>query len=266
MKTALDQSLAEEYTSKSQQTRVVTETWAEENLYCLNCDSDRIEAHRPGKKVEDFLCPSCGRRIQLKAKRGTHGNKVASSAYQPTIEAIRNDEVPDYAFLSFDPSEWQVTHLFVVPGQFITPTVVEKREPLSSNAERSGWVGSNIRLDRIPEIGRIELVSGSQHSPRSVARREFEQAKFLSGRTVSTRGWTAAVMDCLDDLPIEPGDQFELADVYQFEDRLSRMYPENQHVRAKIRQQLQVLRDEGLVDFLGNGTYRLRWVDDRNRR
>lgn len=44
------------------------------------------------------------------------------------------------------------------------------------------------------------------------------------------------------------------------------MYPENQHIRAKIRQQMQVLRDEGFIEFLGNGEYRLRWVDDRDRR
>jgi len=30
------------------------------------------------------------------------------------------------------------------------------------------------------------------------------------------------------------------------------------HVRDKIRQQLQVLRDLGLLDFLGSGSYRLR--------
>ena len=71
-------------------------------------------------------------------------------------------------------------------------------------------------------------------------------------------------MDCIDDLPVRPGEQFELEDVYAFEDRLAETYPENRHVRAKIRQQLQVLRDEGLVEFLGDGEYRLRFIDDRD--
>jgi len=31
----------------------------------------------------------------------------------------------------------------------------------------------------------------------------------------------------------------------------------NAHVRDKIRQQLQVLRDLGLLEFLGSGSYRL---------
>jgi hypothetical protein len=34
-------------------------------------------------------------------------------------------------------------------------------------------------------------------------------------------------------------------------------YPKNWHVRDKIRQQLQVFRDKGFLEFLGSGTYRL---------
>lgn len=261
----LDPTVADGYSSKSQRSRVITETWAEENLYCLNCGADTIEAHRPGKRVEDFRCPSCDRRIQLKAKRGGHGKKVANSAYEPKMEAIRANEAPDYAFMSFDPDSWRVTELFLVPGHFMTPAVVEKREPLSSDARRSGWIGSNILLDRIPEAGRIEVVEDSEPIPRSDVRRKFEQTAFLSVEGTTTRDWTTAVMDCIDDLPVRPGERFMLVDVYGFEDRLAEMYPENQNIRAKIRQQLQVLRDEGFVEFLGNGEYRLRRVDDRDQ-
>lgn len=263
MDLALDPTLAEGYTSKAQRSRVITESWAAANLYCLNCDVDRIEAHRPGKRVEDFLCPSCDRRIQLKAKRGGHGRKVSNSAYEPKMEAIHANEAPDYAFMSFDPGAWRVTDLFLVPGHFLTPSVVEKRKPLSSDARRSGWVGSNILLDRIPEAGRIEVVEDGEAVPTEEARNRFEQTAFLSDQDTSSRDWSTAVMDCIDELNLQPGGRFELAEVYDFEDRLANMYPENQHVRAKIRQQLQVLRDEGLIEFLGSGEYRLRWIDDR---
>jgi type II restriction enzyme len=263
MDIALDPSIAEGYDSKAQQTRGITEHWAEENLYCLNCEADRIKSHRPGKKVEDFFCSACDRRVQFKATRGSHGNKVTGAAYEPTMEAVRNDDAPDYAFMSFDPDSWRVTDLFVVPGRFLTPSVIEKREPLSSDARRSGWVGSYILLDNIPEVGRITLVqAGEVISPEEV-RQQFEQTTFLSRKEISSRDWTTAVMNCIDELPARPGDEFTLEDVYEFEDRLAEMYPENQHVRAKIRQQLQVLRDQGLIDFLGDGEYRLRWVDTR---
>lgn len=260
----LDPSVAEGYTSKAQRSRVITEQWGENNLYCLNCEVDGIEAHRPGKKVEDFFCSSCDRRIQLKAARGGHGRKVASSAYQPKIEAIHENNAPDYAFMSFDPNAWRVTELFIVPSHFMTPKVIEKRKPLSSDARRAGWVGSNILLDRIPEAGRVSLIENEEAVPRDEAREKFKQTLFLSNKNLETRNWTTAVMDCIDELSVQPGGRFELADLYEFEDQLDEMYPENQNIRPKIRQQLQVLRDEGFLEFLGNGEYQLRWVDARD--
>jgi hypothetical protein len=50
-------------------------------------------------------------------------------------------------------------------------------------------------------------------------------------------------------------DTFDLDEVYAFEERLSALYPNNQHVKPKIRQQLQVLRDHGYLEFLSKGRY-----------
>lgn len=174
MDLALDPGVAEGYSSKAQRSRVITESWAAKNLYCLNCAIDQVDAHQPNKRVEDFLCPSCDRRIQLKASRGGHGNKVANSAYGPKMEAIHSNEAPDYAFMGFDLDAWRVTELFVVPGHFMTPSVIEKRKPLSSDARRSGWVGSNIPLDHIPEASHIHLISDGTPHPREEARSQFE--------------------------------------------------------------------------------------------
>lgn len=49
---------------------------------------------------------------------------------------------------------------------------------------------------------------------------------------------------------------FTLNEVYKFENELQFKYPHNNHIRAKIRQQLQFLRDKGVIEFLGNGKYR----------
>lgn len=55
-----------------------------------------------------------------------------------------------------------------------------------------------------------------------------------------------------------PGDEFTLREVYGYEDVLSERHPDNNYVRAKVRQQLQVLRDRGVLEFLGGGEYRVR--------
>ena len=47
-----------------------------------------------------------------------------------------------------------------------------------------------------------------------------------------------------------------LEEMYQFADELQSKHIENHNIKAKIRQQLQILRDKGFIEFLGNGHYR----------
>lgn len=50
--------------------------------------------------------------------------------------------------------------------------------------------------------------------------------------------------------------KFALQDVYAFAASLQKLHPANRHVLDKIRQQSQVSRHLGLVEFLGYGRYR----------
>lgn len=55
------------------------------------------------------------------------------------------------------------------------------------------------------------------------------------------------------------GREFTLLDLYEFESDLEQLHPRNKNVRAKIRQTLQYLRDDRLVEFLDDrGSYRVR--------
>lgn len=66
--------------------------------------------------------------------------------------------------------------------------------------------------------------------------------------------WKDDILECLDKIDTEV---FTLSDFYQFEEHLSRLHPNNNHIRAKIRQQLQVLRNDGIIEFVDNaGTYK----------
>ena len=49
--------------------------------------------------------------------------------------------------------------------------------------------------------------------------------------------------------------EFSLQDVYNYSLSLERLFPDNNHIRDKIRQQLQLIRDDGIIVFLGNGKY-----------
>jgi type II restriction enzyme len=53
------------------------------------------------------------------------------------------------------------------------------------------------------------------------------------------------------------GESFTLDDVYSFEPHFAGLYPRNDHVKDKLRQTLQHLRDHHLVEFVDDrGTYR----------
>ena len=49
---------------------------------------------------------------------------------------------------------------------------------------------------------------------------------------------------------------FTLEQMYRFEEMLAIKHPDNHHVKDKIRQQLQMLRDNGIIEFIGRGHYR----------
>ncbi|MCC6499270.1 MAG: hypothetical protein IT313_03275 [Anaerolineales bacterium] len=51
---------------------------------------------------------------------------------------------------------------------------------------------------------------------------------------------------------------YSLNDVYAFEGFLKAKHPLNNNVQAKIRQQLQFLRDKNAIQFLGRGRYRMK--------
>ncbi|MCD6377706.1 MAG: hypothetical protein J7L99_02510, partial [Planctomycetes bacterium] len=53
------------------------------------------------------------------------------------------------------------------------------------------------------------------------------------------------------------GEVFELDDIYRLESYFSALYPRNRHVRARLRETLQILRDQGFIEFVNyHGMYR----------
>jgi hypothetical protein len=66
------------------------------------------------------------------------------------------------------------------------------------------------------------------------------------------RSWKVVVGEIVLSLPRE----FSLASVLAHRDELQRQFPSNHFVDAKIRQSLQLLRDQGLLQFVRPGVYR----------
>ena len=69
-------------------------------------------------------------------------------------------------------------------------------------------------------------------------------------------GWKLEVFNCLDSIENRT---FSLEEAYAFEDVLTDKYPNNHNIKDKILQQLQYLRDLGLIEFKVRGVYRKLW-------
>lgn len=249
---ALPDAAPAHWKSASRRAGADTEAWAARELYCVACDADRLSAHRVNQKVEDFHCPDCDARYQLKAKQGRYGASVTNSDYARKMAAIAAGTAPNYTFLSYAPEAGLVTDLFLVPRHFMVESVVRPRNPLKPPHPRAGWVGSTILLGDLPPDARLPLVVASKPRRASDVRRDFKRFAFLDDKPAESRGWTTDVLACVRRL----GPRFTLDDVYAFEDELAAKHPANRNVRPKIRQQLQVLRDKGVVAFEGRGVYR----------
>ena len=241
------------YTSKSQLARVMTESWMASNGYCLACDSERILPTLANTQARDFECRDCGHPYELKSASRPFGMKIVDGAYASMIRRIEDGSVSTFLLLRYSPSS-TVTDLVAIHHSLITREVIQERKPLSPSARRAGWIGCNILLGGIPPEGRITIIENNISVPRASSRALFGATERLGKQPIGNRSWSRALLNCLHQLPTP---RFTLEQTYRFEGELSLQYPENKNVRPKIRQQLQVLRDAGLVIFEGRGTYRL---------
>lgn len=246
--------LGRAYKAGSQIARVLSEDWCGRELYCAACNSDRLSSSKVNTPAVDFVCPACRQPFQLKSLKAWNQKKIVDAGYDSMLRAIRSDKVPNLLVLQYS-GDWLVKNLLLIPSVFFSETIIEKRTPLSSKARRAGWVGCNILLDRIPQDGKIAVVSNGSIVAEQQVRQEFSRIRKLADVPPAVRGWTLDVLTTVRRLGKV---RFSLQELYQLEPCLQRTHPRNQNVRPKIRQQLQVLRDLGLIEFTSPGNYAVR--------
>ena len=246
-----NQSLAKNYKSPSQIIRVLSEDWVASHSYCPNCNTQPLAEFTNNQPVADFYCSKCNEEYELKSKKAKLSNIINDGAYDTMIERINSDNNPNFFFLTYS-AQLSVNNFLIIPKQFFKSDMIVKRKPLSVTAKRAGWVGCNIDLRQVPESGKVFLVKNQQVIPRNNVTEQFQKTLFLRKQSTASRGWTLDVWQCIDRLE----DSFSLNQVYAFADLLKLKHPDNHHIKDKIRQQLQMLRDRGIIEFLGRGHYR----------
>ena len=146
-----------------------------------------------------------------------------------------------------------VLNLLVIPKHYFIDEIIEKRKPLSNIAKRSGWIGCNILLQNIPSTGKIFLIKNGAVENKRTVLNNWSKTSFLANQKKESRGWLIELLKIIDNIQSK---EFKLSDVYSFENYLKDKFPKNNFVKDKIRQQLQILRDKGILEFKGGGVYK----------
>ncbi|HXT40957.1 MAG TPA: DpnI domain-containing protein, partial [Candidatus Angelobacter sp.] len=222
------------YSSGSQSARAWTERWVHDWVYCPNCGNQKIDPFPNNSPVADFFCGACSEEYELKSQRNRFGDKVLDGAYDAKCERLAASNNPSLFLLNYDLKRLSVLNLLIVPKHFFIPEIIEKRKPLAATARRAGWVGSKILLGQIPESGKIYILKDGVPQSKDAVLAEWHKTLFLRSESLEARGWLIEVMRCVESIGKR---DFEIDDVYAFDEHLSRLYPGNQNVRPKIRQQ-----------------------------
>jgi type II restriction enzyme len=240
------------YKSASQRARVASENWVAQNFFCPHCLAP-LHKTANNTKAKDFVCHACAQGFELKSKRGAFHNRVVDGAYHAMLAAVEASKAPNLLLLSFS-DDFRVKDLVAVPNRFLVKEIIIPRKPLGAHCRRAGWQGCSLDIGLLPPEGRIPCVKDFAFIPGERIKRVWDKTAFLDRGERASRGWLTVTMSLVRRLKKE---RFVLADLYALENLAQRVFPDNRHVKAKLRQQLQALRDVGWLEFEGKGKYRL---------
>ena len=246
-------ALAVGYKSGSQVARVLTEDWLARNMYCPICGELAIQRAEANAPVKDYVCSNCKSQYELKSKKSNtplFNTTVADGVYRTMIGRITSLDNPSFFFMHYD--RYEVNNLVIVPKCFFTPEIIKKRRPLPEKDRRAGWEGCNILMKKIPNIAKIPVIKDGVPLPVKYVIEMYNKVYSLQTKSISSRGWLVDTLRLVERLDTD----FTLNEMYKFVPELQIKYPENNHIHDKIRQQLQFLRDKGLIEFVSRGRYR----------
>lgn len=233
---------------------MLTQDWVERQLYCPACRATDLEPTPENTRSRDFNCGSCLEPYELKSRSSPFHSRVLNGEYHTMLATIQESRTPNLLLLEYNRPAYAVRNLTVVHRSLLSESaIVARQSPLSGSARRHGWLGCYFDLSQVPPTGRLQIIRAGVPSPPEQVQAAWRSFDFLGRMAPIRRGWLADVLACVETLPDVT---FALDDVYRFEDRLRGSHPGNRNIRPKIRQQLQVLVREGLIERVEPGIYR----------
>lgn len=153
----------------------------------------------------------------------------------------------------------------LINDEELTSKIVEDYRKVFKDTEATGVITDEIIdkayriLQSVPKEKKPRFELKDKELFKKVAEEDIEADRYDGGIESIQKnlsGWVKDVFDILNEIE---SDVFKLQDVYKYENKLKSLHPRNQYVQDKIRQQLQMLRDLGLLQFVDRGVYRKLW-------
>lgn len=239
------------YKSNSQRARVLTENWFSSQMYCPCCLNRKIVNYPNNQKANDFFCDNCKNDFQLKSSQKPFGKKIVDGEFNTMYSVIQKGNAPNFFIMYYSSDEWMLKSLFMIPKFFVNISMLEKRKPLSQDARRAGWTGCNFLLNNLPQEGKISIITNEMIEDKDKVNKIWKKMFFLANKKPDFRGWTSDVLKIVQEQDVI----FTLSDIYKYENYFKELHPENNNIQAKIRQQLQILRDNKILKFKEKGKY-----------
>ncbi len=138
----------------------------------------------------------------------------------------------------------------------LVPKIVFDFNQISKNENTGTIKKTDIKTVReiISKIPKIETIKFPESKIEN-----FQDSNISIPRIAIINALDGWKLDVFNVLNIFKEYEFDLIDVYKFEVDLQKLHPKNKNIKDKIRQQLQNLRDIGLIEFKGFGEYRKLW-------
>lgn len=129
--------IAKLYTSNSQRIRIMTEYWVGNSIFCPNC-GNKLTNFKNNSPVADFSCERCSEEYEVKSKHGNMGSTIVDGAYPTMIERLVANNNPNFFFLTYNKSTFEIRNFLTIPKYLFVPNIIEKRRALSPIARRAG--------------------------------------------------------------------------------------------------------------------------------
>lgn len=250
MNLKLPMHLANNYTNQTQVARITTEAWVVENILCPNCGGT-LERYSSNTKSKDVFCMLCKEEYQVKSSRTRFSNRIIGAEYNTTLRSVKSGQHPSLMLLHYSQQNMEVVDVQIIHRSCITPSSIIPRHPLGYNARRAGWQGCMIALDKIPSTAKFFILENGKEQSAEKVKKLWQTSNAILNVKAESRGWISDVLAVVE----KQSDHFTLTQVYEYAEALSELHPKNIRVHAKIRQQLQILRDMGVIVFESRGNY-----------